>query len=179
MWNSVLLLHWNIWLFISTYFWWVRIIWLLIENRSISNESAVLYKYPDVPHSSVAGGDLSNHFSLIYRWWYVKSGHAFLKPSSRTSNAGCSNCSPGHGLLITVQVKQEIRITWNRKFILLCVPGCVSSDQSLLISVLFHLIETHTHTHRTCGLWSPGVRRMDHFLYASFKLTAVFKRKSI
>lgn len=59
------------------------------------------------------------------------------------------------------------------------MPGCVSSDQSLLISVLFHLIETHTHTHRTCGLWSPGVRRMDHFLYASFKLTAVFKRKSI
>lgn len=60
------------------------------------------------------------------------------------SNAGRSNCSQGRGLLITVQVKQEIGITWNRKFILLCEAGCVSSDQSLLISVLLHLIETHT-----------------------------------
>lgn len=72
-------LCWNIWLFISTYFWWIRIIWLLIENRSISNESAVLYKYPDVPHSSVAGGSLSNHLFLIYRWWYVRSGQCVFE----------------------------------------------------------------------------------------------------
>lgn len=120
---------------------------------------------------------------LIYRWWYVKSGLCIYVMNLSTdvhSNAGCGNCSRGPSLLITVQVKQEIKMTWNRKFILLCEPGCVSSDHSLLISVLFHLIETfahtHTHTHGTCRPWAPGVRRMDHFFYASFQVTAAFKR---
>lgn len=60
------------------------------------------------------------------------------------SNADGGNCSGGPGLLITVQLKQEIRMTWNRKFIFPCESGCVSSDQSLLISVVFHLIQTAT-----------------------------------
>lgn len=34
---------------------------LLTENGSISNESAVIHKYPDGMYLSVAAGDLSNH----------------------------------------------------------------------------------------------------------------------
>lgn len=68
-------------------------------------------------------------------------------PQRPALKQGSGNCSRGPGLLIIVQVEQEIGITSNRKFVLPREPGFVSSDHSLLITVLFHLIETHTHTH--------------------------------